>query len=101
MLRAVVLTLDDESRGEMPDTDRARHFINILPPWAPGTECVEIEIFLEDLKHGGRIKRRNVDGREARLLFPIGVEGGDMLDPVDAAFAPELSVGIKATDLDL
>ena len=99
-LGAFVLHSDDDTRGNMGDSDCGVGGVDGLAALAAGAVNVDFEVFWLDFEFGFFDFREGSNSGGGGMDSALGFGDRDALDAVDAAFEFELAVGFVARDAD-
>ena len=100
VLGALVLALHDDARGQVRQADGAGGLVDVLAAGAAGAVDVLADVLVPVDLHLDVVQlRQHVDRGEAGVPAVLGVERADAHQPVHAALAREIAVGVRARDV--
>src|SRR5262249_4110514 len=101
VLRALVLTRDDQAGRQVRDADRRVGDVDVLPAGASRPERVDADVLVVDhAVRGLRQFRPDIEGRERGVAPRRRIERRNPHETVDADLGREQAVGILAGDGD-
>src|SRR6185369_13964720 len=89
-LGALVLALDDDAGGDVPDLDGAVGGVDALPAGPPGGGDGDVEVLVVDLDVDIVRLGEHGDGGRRGVDAPLGLGRGHALHAVDAALVAEV-----------
>ena len=99
-LGAFVLADDDQSGGDVCQTDGGSHLVDVLSAVSAGVKDVDFDLGILDLDFGIFDLWQYGHGSGGGVQAALGFGNGDALDTMDAALHAEAAVGLFAVDLE-
>ena len=101
VLRAFVLALHDDPRGDVSDPDRGIGGVDVLPSRTAGSIGIDSKIGLSDLDSFRNVGFRNHSDRgEGGLASRLCIKRRDPNDAMNSRFSLEIPVGIVTDDVN-